>query len=110
MSTTGTKKTVRSHKGVEGAKKQERKVQPSIATRGFFTKDLTSMLYGFGDAESPRQDTVDCVEDIVVEYVTTLLHTALSQQGPGQKISPEDKTLCKMFQKDCSYPSATGRA
>lgn len=31
------------------------------------------MLFGFGDAENPRQDTVELVEDLVVEYVTDIV-------------------------------------
>lgn len=27
------------------------------------------MLYGFGDVENPRQDTVELVEEMVVEYI-----------------------------------------
>ena len=27
------------------------------------------MLYGFGDVENPRQDTVELVEELVVEYI-----------------------------------------
>lgn len=27
-------------------------------------------MYGFGDVENPRQDTVDLVEDMVIDYIT----------------------------------------
>lgn len=31
------------------------------------------LLYGFGDNESPRQDTVELVEELVVEYITNVV-------------------------------------
>lgn len=31
------------------------------------------MLYGFGDVENPRQDTIELVEDMVVEYISDLV-------------------------------------
>ena len=31
------------------------------------------MLYGFGDVENPRQDTVELVEEMVVEYISDVV-------------------------------------
>lgn len=31
------------------------------------------MMYGFGDDSSPRPDSVDLVEDMVVEYLTDIV-------------------------------------
>ncbi|KAL3834095.1 hypothetical protein ACJIZ3_008831 [Penstemon smallii] len=54
--------------------------QPSEASlkskRGMFRKDLHHMMYGFGDDANPLPETVALVEDIVVEYVTNLVHKA----------------------------------
>jgi transcription initiation factor TFIID subunit 13 len=34
------------------------------------------MLFGFGDSDNPRQDTVELVEELVVEYLTDTLTAA----------------------------------
>lgn len=31
------------------------------------------MLYGFGDSANPRQDTVELVEDLVIDYITDIV-------------------------------------
>lgn len=31
------------------------------------------MLYGFGDSENPRQDTVELVEELVIEYISDVV-------------------------------------
>nr|GEX57607.1 transcription initiation factor TFIID subunit 13 [Tanacetum cinerariifolium] len=43
---------------------------------GVFQKDLQHMMYGFGDDLNPLPETVVLVEDIVVEYVTDMVHKA----------------------------------
>ncbi|KAK9813534.1 hypothetical protein WJX73_005546 [Symbiochloris irregularis] len=48
-----------------------------ISTRGLFTRDLNLMMYGFGDAVESFPDTVDIVEDLVVDYVGTLVQAAV---------------------------------
>ncbi|CAH9123363.1 unnamed protein product [Cuscuta epithymum] len=44
--------------------------------RGMFNKELRLMMYGFGDAPNPLPESVALVEDIVVEYVTDMVHKA----------------------------------
>ncbi|RAL39413.1 unnamed protein product [Cuscuta campestris] len=44
--------------------------------RGMFQKDLQRMMYGFGDDPNPFPETLALVEDIVVEYVTDMVHKA----------------------------------
>lgn len=31
------------------------------------------MMFGFGDAENPRQDSVELVEELVIEYLTDVV-------------------------------------
>ena len=31
-------------------------------------------MYGFGDDANPRQDTVELVEDLMIEYIETIVH------------------------------------
>lgn len=41
-----------------------------------FQKDLPQMLYGFGDVRTPLPQTVQVMEDLVVDYVTQILRKA----------------------------------
>jgi hypothetical protein len=41
------------------------------------------MMYGFGDDMAPLPDTLDLVEDIVVDYASTLLHKVCVWGGGG---------------------------
>ncbi|CAL5357723.1 unnamed protein product [Camellia sinensis] len=68
--------------------------QPSEATfkrkRGVFQKDLHHMMYGFGDDINPLPETVVLVEDIVVEYVTDMVHKAEDVASKRGKLLTED--------------------
>jgi transposase len=42
------------------------------------------MMYGFGDDPAPRADSVDLVEDMVVEYLTDIvLGSSLTTSNPA---------------------------
>ncbi|CAM0881172.1 unnamed protein product [Alopecurus aequalis] len=58
--------------------------------RGVFHKDLQHMMYGFGDDPNPLPETVALVEDIVVEYVTDLVHKAQNVASKRGKLLTED--------------------
>ncbi|KAK9282362.1 hypothetical protein L1049_005279 [Liquidambar formosana] len=68
--------------------------QPSDASfkrkRGVFQKDLQHMMYGFGDDPNPLPETVALLEDIVVEYVTDLVHKAQDTASKRGKLLTED--------------------
>ncbi|KMZ59482.1 Transcription initiation factor TFIID subunit [Zostera marina] len=68
--------------------------QPTDASlkrkRGFFQKDLQHMMYGFGDDHNPLPETVSLVEDIVIEYVTDLVHKAQDIAPKRGKLLTED--------------------
>mmetsp|Transcript_24113 Transcript_24113/g.33184 ORF Transcript_24113/g.33184 Transcript_24113/m.33184 type:complete len:141 (-) Transcript_24113:131-553(-) len=58
--------------------------------RGTFTRDLKSMMYGFGDVAHPLQETVDVVEELVVDYMSDMIHKAM-EGGPCRgKITHQD--------------------
>ncbi|XP_042477949.1 transcription initiation factor TFIID subunit 13-like [Macadamia integrifolia] len=58
--------------------------------RGVFQKDLQHMMYGFGDDPNPLPETVALLEDIVVEYVTDLVHKAQDIATKRGKLLTED--------------------
>ncbi|GAA0156692.1 general transcription factor [Lithospermum erythrorhizon] len=59
--------------------------------RGVFQKDsVQHMMYGFGDDPNPLPETVGLVEDIVVEYVTDIVHKAQDTASKRGKLLTED--------------------
>ncbi|KAL8527250.1 hypothetical protein ACS0TY_005215 [Phlomoides rotata] len=58
--------------------------------RGMFQKDLQHMMYGFGDDPNPLPETVTLIEDIVVEYVTDMVHKAQDVASKRGKLLTED--------------------
>ncbi|EFJ47766.1 hypothetical protein VOLCADRAFT_91682 [Volvox carteri f. nagariensis] len=58
----------------------------SMPYRGTFTKDLSRLMYGFGDYENPIQETINVVEDILVEYVRETCCAALNEAARMGKL------------------------
>jgi len=54
-----------------------------------FTKEIRCQLYGFGDDPNPYTETVNLVEELVIQYITEVTKAALDFGKPG-KISLED--------------------
>ncbi|KAL1742919.1 transcription initiation factor IID, 18kD subunit-domain-containing protein, partial [Schizophyllum fasciatum] len=46
--------------------------------RGLFNKELRNLMYGFGDDRNPSSDTVNVLEEILIEYITDVCQTAAS--------------------------------
>jgi len=72
-----------------GSKKQS-------STKGLFTKELRNLMYGFGDDRNPANDTVNVMEEILVEYIADVCQAAAGPRGKG-RLSIEDlrKTLSR---------------
>mmetsp|Transcript_1429 Transcript_1429/g.2863 ORF Transcript_1429/g.2863 Transcript_1429/m.2863 type:complete len:128 (-) Transcript_1429:443-826(-) len=67
----------KSKAGSSRAPEEERAPAPALKRkRGIFTKDLRPMLYGFGDVPNPLPETVELVEELVVDYVTDMMYKA----------------------------------
>ncbi|KAL3652914.1 Transcription initiation factor TFIID subunit 13 [Castilleja foliolosa] len=58
--------------------------------RGMFQKELQHMMYGFGDDPNPLPETISLVEDIVVEYVTDMVHKAQDVGTKRGRLLTED--------------------
>jgi len=54
-----------------------------------FTKELRCMMYGFGDEQNPYSESVDLLEDLVIEYITEMTKRAMDV-GKAGKIAVED--------------------
>ncbi|XP_057727281.1 transcription initiation factor TFIID subunit 13-like [Arachis stenosperma] len=79
--------------GGSSSKPRSASFQPSETSlkrkRGVFQK-LQHMMYGFGDDPNPLPESVALTEDIVVEYVTELVHKAQDIGSQRGKLSVED--------------------
>eukprot|EP01006_Ploeotia_vitrea_P008823 TRINITY_DN21000_c0_g1_i1.p2 TRINITY_DN21000_c0_g1~~TRINITY_DN21000_c0_g1_i1.p2 ORF type:complete len:128 (+),score=74.81 TRINITY_DN21000_c0_g1_i1:36-386(+) len=49
---------------------------PTLATDTMFHEDLPPMMYGFGDEKNPLPETVDALNDLVVDFIHTLAREA----------------------------------
>lgn len=83
-----------------GASAKAGAAKPRVATgafkrkRGMFGKELRIMMYGFGDDPDPLPETVDLVEDIVVEYIADMVHKSQAVALRRGKLSIEDILFC----------------
>ncbi|KAI9599272.1 transcription initiation factor IID, 18kD subunit-domain-containing protein [Syncephalis fuscata] len=55
-----------------------------------FTKDLRLMMFGFGDVPHPDLDTVNVLEEMVVDYITDMCHQASRLSSNKSKVTVED--------------------
>ncbi|KAK2186738.1 hypothetical protein NP493_190g01010 [Ridgeia piscesae] len=62
---------------------------PMEKRKKMFTKELRCMMYGFGDDQNPYSESVDLIEDLVVEYITELTKKGMEVGRPG-RIAVED--------------------
>lgn len=59
------------------------------------------MMYGFGDDQNPYTESVDLLEDLVIEYITEMTHRAM-EIGRTGRVQVEDIVFlgeCNFFHK-----------
>lgn len=54
-----------------------------------FSKELRCMMYGFGDDQNPYTESVDLLEDLVIEFITEMTHRAM-EIGRTGRVQVED--------------------
>ncbi|GBM62532.1 Transcription initiation factor TFIID subunit 13 [Araneus ventricosus] len=54
-----------------------------------FSKELRCMMYGFGDDQNPYTESVDLLEDLVIEFITEITHKAM-EIGRTGRVQVED--------------------
>uniref|UniRef100_A0A8C4QB32 Transcription initiation factor TFIID subunit 13 n=1 Tax=Eptatretus burgeri TaxID=7764 RepID=A0A8C4QB32_EPTBU len=52
-------------------------------------EEVRCMMYGFGDDQNPYTESVDILEDLVIEFITEMTHKALAVGRPG-RVQVED--------------------
>ena len=62
---------------------------PLEKKKKIFTKELRCMMYGFGDEQNPYSESVDLLEDLVIEYITEMTKKAM-EVGRQGRITVED--------------------
>ncbi|KAL3078768.1 hypothetical protein niasHS_014550 [Heterodera schachtii] len=68
---------------------EEAKKKTPEERKYLFRKELRSMLFGFGDERNPNDDTLEALEQIVVEYVKEVCRKAL-EVGKPNRVNLED--------------------
>ncbi|KAG3293969.1 transcription initiation factor TFIID subunit 13 [Ictidomys tridecemlineatus] len=48
-----------------------------------FSKELQRMMYGFGDDQNPYTESVDILEDLVIEFIPEMTHKSMSVGRQG---------------------------
>lgn len=59
------------------------------ARKRLFSKELRCMMYGFGDDQNPYTESVDLLEDLVIEFITEMTHRAM-EIGRTGRVQVED--------------------
>ncbi|XP_033635274.1 transcription initiation factor TFIID subunit 13-like [Asterias rubens] len=54
-----------------------------------FSKELRCMMYGFGDDQNPYTESVDLLEDLVLDFITEMTLKAMEVGRPG-RVQVED--------------------
>ncbi|KAK2098138.1 Transcription initiation factor TFIID subunit 13 [Saguinus oedipus] len=62
-----------------------------------FSKELRCMMYGFGDDQNPSTESVDILEDLVIEFITEMTHKAMSV---GRQSRVQDEDIVFLIRKD----------
>ena len=57
--------------------------------RRLFSKELRCMMYGFGDDQNPYTESVDLLEDLVIEFITQMTQRAM-EVGRNGRVQVED--------------------
>ncbi|KAJ1725941.1 hypothetical protein LPJ61_005530 [Coemansia biformis] len=58
--------------------------------RKLFGRELPMLMYGFGDSSPSRPESVDVLEDILIDYINNTCVQAAKIAGPRTKVGVED--------------------
>ena len=63
-----------------------------IRRTNLFSKDISSLLYAYGDVPQPLQSTVHCVDELVVQYLADICAdaTRVAQNSSRNRVKLED--------------------
>nr|CAG4645277.1 EOG090X0JQT [Leptodora kindtii] len=61
----------------------------SSGRKRLFRHELRCMMFGFGDDRNPYTESVDLLEDLVIEYITEMTHKSM-ETGRTGRVQVED--------------------
>jgi len=67
----------------------EQEISSGDKRKRLFSKELRCMMYGFGDDQNPYTESVDVLEDLVIEFLTEMTHKAMDV-GRSGRVQVED--------------------
>uniref|UniRef100_A0A1Q3F9V8 Transcription initiation factor TFIID subunit 13 n=1 Tax=Culex tarsalis TaxID=7177 RepID=A0A1Q3F9V8_CULTA len=67
----------------------EVQIESTAGRKRLFSKELRCMMYGFGDDQNPYTESVDLLEDLVIEFITEMTHRAM-EIGRTGRVQVED--------------------
>jgi len=74
-----------------GAPQQTTKrTRPPLSKKGLFAKELGPMMYGFGDAAQPNKETIELMEELLVDYIAEIASAAHKVSSNKRKMKLED--------------------
>lgn len=62
---------------------------PQLKKKRMFTRDLQYMMHGFGDDPNPYSETIELVDDLVVQFITEMTLKSM-EVGKRGKLRVED--------------------
>ncbi|KFM82054.1 Transcription initiation factor TFIID subunit 13, partial [Stegodyphus mimosarum] len=68
---------------------ESQETQAGDKRKRLFSKELRCMMYGFGDDQNPYTESVDLLEDLVIEFITEITHKAM-EIGRTGRVQVED--------------------
>jgi transcription initiation factor TFIID subunit 13 len=58
--------------------------------RGAFARDLAYMMYGFGDAKEPDPESIELMEEMLVDYLENVAHRSMDVASRRGRMQTED--------------------
>ncbi|CAG0921682.1 unnamed protein product [Notodromas monacha] len=78
----------------QGSTNEGDQLLPGDKRRRLFSKELRCMMYGFGDDQNPYTESVDFLEDLVIQYIAETVSFYQTQKaaevGRHGKVAVED--------------------
>ena len=91
VAAAGLEELDRSFDGLEDEDEKDESMEMSGegGRRRIFSKELRCMLYGYGDDRNPYTETVDFLEDVVIQFIIDTTHKAM-EIGRHGRVQVED--------------------
>jgi transcription initiation factor TFIID subunit 13 len=71
-------------------KSKKKKTNKKSEKKRVFTKEIKSMMFGFGEVSNPIPETVELIEDLVMQYVHGMTIKAFQSSQRRGKLTTDD--------------------